>query len=213
MPKMAPCAPRASAATRPRPSARPPAAMTGMLTASTVCGMSAMPPTSPVWPPASVPWAATMSAPASSDFWAWRTRPHITITVMSRSCISAMNSAGTARPATKMRTSSSKSTSICGPDAVGQRGEEVDGERLVGEVAGLLDLLTELLGAERGGAHNAEPAGVGDGGDEAGERDAAHAGEEDGILDAEAVADGGVEGVVHGYGSLREFVWQIWWFR
>src|SRR5207249_11262481 len=93
-------------------------------------------------------------------------------------------------------------------DAVGQRGEEVDGEGLVGEVAGLLDLLTQLRGAESRGAHDAEPAGVGDSGDEARERDAAHAGEEDGVLDAEAVADGGVEGIVHGF-SPTEFVWQI----
>src|SRR5207247_4601619 len=100
-------------------------------------------------------------------------------------------------------------------DAVREGGEEVHGEGLVGEVAGLLDLLTQLVGAEGGGAHDAEPAGVGDGGDEAGERDAAHAGEKDGVLDAEAVADGGVEGVVHGFSPIElfgDFRWfRCWW--
>jgi hypothetical protein len=53
-------------------------------------------------------------------------------------------------------------------------------------------------GAEGGGAHDAEAAGVGDGGDELVEGDAAHAGEENGVLDAEQVADGGVERMMHG---------------
>src|SRR5439155_18811133 len=97
--------------------------------------------------------------------------------------------------------------------AVGERGEEVDGEGLVGEVAGLLDLLAELVGAEGCGAHNAKPAGVGDGGDKARERDAAHTGEEDGVLDAEAVADRGVEGVVHMGRSLRGVCFSFLWFQ
>ena len=40
VPSSAPTAPRASAATRPRPSAMPPAATTGTRTLSTTCGTS-----------------------------------------------------------------------------------------------------------------------------------------------------------------------------
>ena len=43
VPIQTPCAPNASAAASPRPSTIEPAASTGMLTASTICGISAMP--------------------------------------------------------------------------------------------------------------------------------------------------------------------------
>ena len=42
MPIATPAAPYASAATRPRPSKNPPAAITGMSTASTTCGRSSV---------------------------------------------------------------------------------------------------------------------------------------------------------------------------
>ena len=42
MPIATPAAPYASAATRPRPSKKPPAAITGMSTASTTCGSSSV---------------------------------------------------------------------------------------------------------------------------------------------------------------------------
>ena len=68
-------APSASAAARPRPSAIPPAAITGRSpTASTTCGTRARVPIGPSspstrkllrWPPASAPWAITASAPSS----------------------------------------------------------------------------------------------------------------------------------------------------
>src|SRR5262249_24191245 len=51
VPMTAPCAPSASAATTPRPSTMPPAATTGILTASTIWGTSASVPISPGGPP------------------------------------------------------------------------------------------------------------------------------------------------------------------
>ena len=82
-------------------------------------------------------------------------------------------------------------------DHVGDRREQVDGEGLVGQIARLPDLRSQLVRAHRRGADDAEPAGVRDGGDERRRRDAAHAREEDRILDTEEVADGRVEWIVH----------------
>ena len=50
---------------------------TGMLTASTICGIRAIPAICPVCPPASVPCATTASHPASSAATAWLTLPHM----------------------------------------------------------------------------------------------------------------------------------------
>ena len=85
----------------------PPAATTGIFTASTTCGTSASVPISPVWPPASVPCAATTSAPACSARTACFTLPVITMIFMPCAFIAATCCSGTARPATKIRTSSS----------------------------------------------------------------------------------------------------------
>ncbi len=61
-----PWAPRASAAAICRPVPMPPAASIGVgATASMTSGHSTIEPISPVWPPPSVPWAMTMSTPAS----------------------------------------------------------------------------------------------------------------------------------------------------
>ena len=51
----------------------------------------------------------------------------------------------------------------------------------------------KIVGRQRRGAHDAEAARVGDGGDERGHRDAAHACQQDGMLDAEEVADRGAQ--------------------
>src|SRR6266849_5812912 len=62
VPIQTPAAPSASAATNPRPSARPPAATTRRgATASTTAGVSTTPPTRPVWPPPSWPCAMITS--------------------------------------------------------------------------------------------------------------------------------------------------------
>ena len=64
-----------------------------------------------------------------------------------------------------------------------------------------MDLLAEALGAIAAAAEDAEPAPVGDGGGQFGggdgpddaARDGAHAREEEGVFDAEQVAEGGAE--------------------
>ena len=85
----------------------PPAATTGSFTASTTWGTSASVPISPVCPPASVPWAATTSAPAASARTACFTFPTITMIVIPCACISTTCFSGTASPATKIVTPSS----------------------------------------------------------------------------------------------------------
>ena len=57
--------------------------------------------TVPVWPPASVPWATTMSQPASTAAIAWRTFPHMLMTRTLLSWQSLITSRGTPSPATK----------------------------------------------------------------------------------------------------------------
>ena len=66
VPTCTPSAPSAKAAAMPRPSAMPPAAITGMDTASHTAGTSVIVVSSPMWPPASVPSATTASAPRRS---------------------------------------------------------------------------------------------------------------------------------------------------
>ena len=99
----------------PRPSKMPPAATTGTRspTASTTWGTRAMVATWPVWPPASVPWATTMSQPASTAATAWRTLPHMLTTRTLWSWQRSIASRGTPRPATK--TWAPSSTMCCTP--------------------------------------------------------------------------------------------------
>jgi hypothetical protein len=80
----------------------PPAATTGTLspTASTTWGTSAIVATRPVWPPASVPWATTMSQPAATASTAWRTLPHMFTTTTPCWWHSSITSRGTPSPAT-----------------------------------------------------------------------------------------------------------------
>jgi hypothetical protein len=72
-----PAAPQASAATTPRPSVNPPAASTGMSTASTTSGRRSDVGITPVWPPPSAPWAMTASTPHAATFSAWRGAPTV----------------------------------------------------------------------------------------------------------------------------------------
>ena len=66
----------------PRPSAIPPAAITGTSTASTTCGTSGMVVSSPMWPPPSMPSAITASAPARAMRLASATDATTGITLM-----------------------------------------------------------------------------------------------------------------------------------
>ena len=112
VPIQTPCAPKASAAARPRPSTMLPAATTGIETASTICGISAMPATWPVCPPASVPCATTTSQPACSAATAWLTLPHMLITSRPASWHLWITGRGTPRPAMNALAPSSMITSI-----------------------------------------------------------------------------------------------------
>ena len=80
----------------------PPAATTGTRspTASTTWGTRAIVAIWPVWPPASVPWATTMSHPASTASTAWRTLPHMLTTSRPLAWHRSTTSRGTPSPAT-----------------------------------------------------------------------------------------------------------------
>ena len=86
-------APYTSAATRPRPSKKPPAAITGTrpCTASTTCGSRMVVGTEPVWPPPSPPCTSTASTPHSSTFSAWRLAPIDGTTSTPPSCSCPIN--------------------------------------------------------------------------------------------------------------------------
>src|ERR1700692_1167693 len=106
VPICTPAAPSANAAAIPRPSAMPPAAMTGTFTASTICGTSAKVPgcsailsvrNMPRWPPASAPCAMMTSAPFSSSQIASLTMVADDIT-MQPAALTRRTIAGSGRP-------------------------------------------------------------------------------------------------------------------
>ena len=70
-------------------------------------------------------------------------------------------------------------------DLAGQRGEQVDAERLGGQLADRGHLGRQLVGPHRRGTQRADPAGLADRGDQAVVADAAHPGEHDRVLDVE----------------------------
>src|SRR6478752_2567256 len=97
-----PAAPYDSAAARPRPSKKPPAATTGMslcafLRASRTVGSSSVVGTGPVWPPPSPPCTITASAPQAATFTACFAAPIDGITTMSCSLSVAISSGFGAR--------------------------------------------------------------------------------------------------------------------
>ncbi len=100
-----PAAPYDSAAARPRPSKNPPAATTGMSTASSTVGRSRVVGTGPVWPPPSPPWIITASAPQAATLTACFAAPIDGITTMPwslsfliRSCFGASANDATLTP-------------------------------------------------------------------------------------------------------------------
>ncbi len=103
-----PAAPYASAATSTRPSWKPPAATTGISTASTTCGSSTVVATSPVWPPPQPPCTITASAPQAATFSACRRAPPTAgTTTTPASFSSAISSREGARAKDATRTPSS----------------------------------------------------------------------------------------------------------
>src|SRR3984957_16814592 len=75
VPIATPAAPYDNAAASPRPSKKPPAAITGMLTASRTEGSSSVVAIGPVCPPPSPPWTITASAPQEATLRACLARP------------------------------------------------------------------------------------------------------------------------------------------
>src|SRR4051812_6670570 len=117
-----PAAPYDRAAARPRPSKNPPAATTGMSTASRTVGSSSVVGTDPVWPPPSPPWMTTASAPQDATFSAWRAAPTDGMTTTSWSFSLAMSSflGASANDATLTPCSMSRSTR-CGASPASAR--------------------------------------------------------------------------------------------
>ena len=191
VPTQMPSAPRDSAAASPRPSKMPPAATTGTRspTASTIWGTSGRVATCPVWPPASVPWATTRSHPASTARTACSTLPHMLTTTTSWRWQSSTTSVGTPSPATKAVAPPSMTILTCSAHAARHGREEVDPEGLVGGRAHGGHLRHHLLVAHGGCAEAAEAARRRDGRHQFGVRDAAHAGQHDGVLDAEQLGE------------------------
>ena len=141
----------------------------------------------PVWPPASVPWATTMSQPASTAAMAWRTLPHMLTTSTLRLWHRSTTSRGTPRPATNTEPPPSMMSVTLAAMSPGRGGEQVDAEGLDGELADLGDLVAHLLGAHGGGAHAPEAAGLAHGGDEPVVRHPAHPGQHHRVLDLQDV--------------------------
>ena len=152
----------------------------------------------PVWPPASVPWATTMSQPASTAATAWRTLPHMFTTStlllvaqlddLAGHAEAGHEHAGAAvddglRPGSTMSPGAAVSRST-------PNGLSVSARTLA--ISSTISLVAHGRGAEA-----AEAAGLGHGGDEPVVRDAAHAGEHHGVLDLEDVGESGA----HGRGS------------
>ena len=98
------------AAAIPLPSAMPPAAMTGMVTASTTCGTSVIVVCEPMCPPDSIPSATTASAPARSIIFAIATLATTGITVTPACFHISMNFPGFPAPVVTIFTPSSTTT-------------------------------------------------------------------------------------------------------
>ena len=150
--------------------------------------------TLPVWPPASVPWATTMSQPGLdrgdgvADLAAHVHDEHVAAVA------EVDDVAGHAQPGDEHRAAAVDDVVDLGGHVAGRGGEQVDAERLVGELADLGDLVAHLLGAHGGRAHAAEAAGLATGGHEAVVRHPAHAGQHHRVLDLQDVGQSGAHG-------------------
>ena len=114
VPICTPWAPRARAAARPRPSAMPPAATTGMRTASTTWGTRASVVISPMCPPDSMPSATRPSAPMRSRRLARATLATTGSTLMPAALSAGRKGPGVPAPVVTTGTFSSMTTwTIC----------------------------------------------------------------------------------------------------
>ena len=103
-------APSIKEAAMPLPSPTPPAAITGIFTASATWGTKHMVVVEPIWPPDSIPSAITPSAPHRSIIFAMATLATTGITFTPASLNSFINLAGLPAPVVTMPTPSSSTT-------------------------------------------------------------------------------------------------------
>ena len=115
VPICTPSAPSINAAAIPLPSAIPPAAMTGICTASATCGTSVMVVCAPICPPDSIPSAMTASAPPRSIILAIATLATTGITTTPACFHASMNFPGF--PAPVVTTLTPSSMTICATSA------------------------------------------------------------------------------------------------
>ena len=148
---------RPSAATNPRPSWNPPAASTGMSTASHTCESRRLVGTVPVWPPPSAPCAITASTPQAATFSAWRRardgRHHDDTFVLQHLHESLARRLGKARDL-----HSFAHHELDAVVDVRLVGAQVHAERLVGPALDLVDRLGQLVEGHRGAREDAETA-------------------------------------------------------
>ena len=111
MPIWTPQAPSITAAANPRPSAMPPAAITGNVVASHTCGTSTMVVSSPTWPPLSPPSAMRAEAPSRVISFAMPTDATTGITRIPAAFQASMYFPGL--PAPVVTTETCSSTTIC----------------------------------------------------------------------------------------------------
>ena len=187
-----PAAPYDSAAARPRPSKKPPAATTGMSTASSTVGSSSVVGTGPVWPPPSPPWIITASAPQAATFSACRAAPTDGITTMPWSLSRAISSCfgASANDATFTPCLISRSQRSCASPASARRltpnGWSV--RSLTSRIA-----FSSSSKRHRRAGQDAEAAGVRRTGDQARAGHPAHAGLHDRVPDAGQLGERGAE--------------------
>ena len=198
-----PTAPYASAATRPRPSWKPPAATTGTRTRSTVCDTSSVVGNVPVWPPPSPPCTTITSAPSFSAFCACLR-------------VAAGRDAQDTRFLEPADQCSARRAVVAGGahavpddrvgDDVGARRvhQEVHAEGPVGERLHLLDLVRHVLGPDRRRREEAERARVRHRRDELGRRHPSHSRLDDRHADAEQIAERRVEAGSRASPGLRD---------
>ena len=81
-----------------------------------------------------------------------------------------------------------------GGERLGGGGEEIDAERAVGELAHLTHLVADLVRPQARHAQDAVAPRIGHRRRQLGVSDAAHAGEQDGMVDLKQIAQGGTQG-------------------
>ena len=187
-----PAAPKASAATRPRPSLNPPAATTGTSIASTTWGTRIEVGTEPVCPPPSPPCTITTSAPELNRLLGVA---HGTAgrNAENPGILEALDEFRVRSPGVAGRLHAVTDDGI--DDQLGARclHQEVDAEGPVGELLDPRDQRVDLFRPHRGGGEEADRPRVAAGRDHLGCRDPSHRGLDDRMADAEDLTERCVE--------------------